>query len=104
MPEIYVAAGQVRVHPTLPPLTVEAFPEQLAPVVNLSASLSGADWERLARSAYARADHRCAPDMGDLMLRPLINTHEKSLLQSSPLGRPIAGSCCIHFQYKSQLL
>ncbi|KAK9816032.1 hypothetical protein WJX74_000596 [Apatococcus lobatus] len=49
----------VRAWPTLPPLTVDAFPSELAPVVNLSTLLSGADWEQLAHKTYATADHRC---------------------------------------------
>ena len=39
---------------------MEAFPHELASTVNLSASLSGADWERIAQKTYAQADHRCA--------------------------------------------
>lgn len=49
----------MQARPTLPPLTVEAFPADLAPSVNLSASLSGTAWERLAQRTYAQADHRC---------------------------------------------
>lgn len=52
--------SQVQARPTLPPLTVDAFPAELASTVNLSASLSGADWELIAQRTYAQADHRYA--------------------------------------------
>ena len=50
---------QVAVRPGVAPLTVEAFPVNLASHVNLSSSLAEPDWNAIRKAAYKRANYRC---------------------------------------------
>ena len=49
---------QVAVRPSVPPLTVEAFPVNLASHVNLSSSLEKEDWNAIRKAAYKKAHYR----------------------------------------------
>ena len=49
---------QVAVRPGVAPLTVEAFPVNLASHVNLSSSLAEQDWNAIRKAAYKRANYR----------------------------------------------
>ena len=49
---------QIALRPSLPPLTLEAFPARLAGSCNLSSGLPDRDWDKLRRAAYTRAKHK----------------------------------------------
>ena len=51
-------ATQVAVRPTLPPLTVDVIPANLAPHVSLSSSLAKADWEAIWADTCNKANYR----------------------------------------------
>ena len=54
--------------PTLPPLSVDAFPDAALPHVNLASALPKEDWERLCRSACRRASYRSQRPFHSLQL------------------------------------
>lgn len=56
--EFWYIVTQVAVRPTLAPLTVDAIPENLAPHVNLSSSLTGKDWDAIREHTFNTANHR----------------------------------------------
>lgn len=56
--EFWYIVTQVAVRPTLAPLTVDAIPENLAPHVNLSSSLTGKDWDAIREHTFNKANHR----------------------------------------------
>ena len=49
---------QVAVRPTLPPLTVDAIPANLASYVSLSSSLAKEDWEAIWVDTCSEANYR----------------------------------------------
>lgn len=53
-----IKSMQVAVRPSIPPLTVEAFPVNLASHVNLSSSLEKEDWNAIRNAAYKKAHYR----------------------------------------------
>lgn len=55
-----MAGLQVAVRPTIPPMTVDAIPENVLPYTNLSNLLSEADWEKLCRTTARAANYRYA--------------------------------------------
>lgn len=52
------ACLQIALRPSLPPLTLEAFPARLAGSCNMSSELQDRDWDRLRKAAYTRAKHK----------------------------------------------
>ena len=49
---------QIALRPSLPPLTLEAFPARLAGSCNMSSELQDRDWDKLRKAAYTRAKHK----------------------------------------------
>ncbi|DBA85403.1 hypothetical protein WJX79_007934 [Trebouxia sp. C0005] len=49
----------VAVRPTLPPLTVEAFPANLAAHINMSSNLPEEEWSAIRKVTYRKADYKC---------------------------------------------
>lgn len=56
--ESWYTVTQVAVRPTLAPLTVDAVPENLAPHVSLSSSLTGKNWDAIRKHTFNNANHR----------------------------------------------
>lgn len=56
--EFWYIVMQVAVRPTLAPLTVDAIPENLAPHVSLSSSLTGKSWDAIREHTFNKANHR----------------------------------------------
>lgn len=49
----------VAVRPALPPLTVEAFPANLAAHINMSCNLAEEEWDAIRQATYKKANYKC---------------------------------------------
>ncbi len=72
-----MAGLQVAVRSTIPPMTVDAIPENILPYTNLSNLLSKADWEKLCLTTARAANYRYASCNLEIPLHYMLTCNHK---------------------------